>query len=291
MGVVLGMSMKRILVVLLAALLSVGCAAETVKGLGKPRGYVNDYAGVLDEPTRRGLETRCRALHDETTAQIAVVTIHRLEGGETAQHFTHELQETWGVGSKGTDLGVVMLFSIDDHKRWIEVGYGLEGALNDAKVGDIGRTMVPLLKQSRYGPAIEVGFEQVESAIRTELGKPRAVTPPDEVAADSPVVEVPVAAETGHSLWYTAFRLLPLLWVFVILGWIVYQVRRRRGPRRGSGGIGWGATAGTDNTPSRSDFSSESGSSSSDSSSSSSSSSDSSFDGGSSGGGGAGGDW
>ena len=47
---------------------------------------------------------------------------------------------------KASDRGVLMLFAVKDHKRRIEIGYGLEGILPDGKVGDIGREMVPYLR-------------------------------------------------------------------------------------------------------------------------------------------------
>ena len=63
-----------------------------------------------------------------------------------------------------------MVFAIKDRKRRIEVGYGLEGILNDAKVGDIGRSMVPQLQQGQYGPAILNGVQQIGNVIATDAG-------------------------------------------------------------------------------------------------------------------------
>ena len=61
-----------------------------------------------------------------------------------------------------------MILAINDHKRRIEVGYGLEGILNDAKVGDIGRAMVPWLQRGEYGPGLLEGEQQIANVIAAD---------------------------------------------------------------------------------------------------------------------------
>jgi uncharacterized protein len=63
-----------------------------------------------------------------------------------------------------------MLFAIQDHKRRIEVGYGLEGILPDAKVGDIGRSMVPALRAADYDRAVTSGVVQIANVISADAG-------------------------------------------------------------------------------------------------------------------------
>jgi uncharacterized protein len=74
-------------------------AAEKVEQLS-PQGYVNDFAGVIDAQSRQRVTTLCEELDQKADAQIAVVTIHTLEG-DTAQDFANRLFEKWGVGPKG----------------------------------------------------------------------------------------------------------------------------------------------------------------------------------------------
>jgi uncharacterized protein len=102
-------------------------------------------------------------------AQIAVVMIKTTEG-ETIEQFGNELFAKWKVGPKATDKGVLLLFAVQDRKRWIEVGYGLEGALNDAKAGDIGRAMVPNLRAGDYDGAVALGVAQVAQVIAQDAG-------------------------------------------------------------------------------------------------------------------------
>src|ERR1700709_109469 len=117
--------------------------AESVNSLPAPTGYVNDFAGVLSPSTIQGVDALCAQVDRKAHAQIAVVTIKTLEGDQSIEEFATQLEEKWKVGPKGTDRGVLMILVMTPRRGRIEVGYGLEGILNDAKVGDIGRSMVP----------------------------------------------------------------------------------------------------------------------------------------------------
>ena len=116
------------------------------------RGYVNDFAGVLNAPTVEQLTTLCSEVDQKAKAQITLTTIKSLEDDDV-QDFANHLFQKWGVGYKGTDRGAMVLLAVDDHKYWTEVGYGLEPILPDGKVGGFGRDMVPLLRQGDYDRA------------------------------------------------------------------------------------------------------------------------------------------
>ncbi len=152
-----------------------GARAESVKDLPKPTSYVSDFAGVMDPASKQAIEQIAGQVYSKAHATIVVVTVKSLDG-ETIEDFATELEDKWKVGPKGSDKGVLMLFAVQDRKRRIEVGYGLEGILNDAKVGDIGRSMVPQLQQGQYGPAIEAGVGQIAQVIATDAGV--TLTPP-----------------------------------------------------------------------------------------------------------------
>src|SRR6202034_1303584 len=137
-------------IVLLIFAPSAALTAESVNNLPAPAGYVNDFAGVLSPATKGNLEDLCTQVDRQAHAQIAVVTIKSLDNDQSIDEFATALEDKWKVGAKGTDRGILMLVVMNPRKYRIEVGYGLEGILNDAKVGDIGRTMVPALRQLDY---------------------------------------------------------------------------------------------------------------------------------------------
>jgi len=156
---------------LLAAAVGVSAAvawAERVEDLPQPTDYVSDYAHVLSPEAIARLDRICGQLdHSQANTQIAVVTIHTL-GGEDTPVYTNELEDKWKMGRKGSDRGVLVLLAVDDHKRWIDVGYGLEGILPDGKLGDIGREMVPYLQANDFDGAVTLAVGEVAQVIAAD---------------------------------------------------------------------------------------------------------------------------
>jgi uncharacterized protein len=157
-------------VVLLIFAPSVVLTAESVSTLPAPTGYINDFAGVLSSSTKLNLENLCTQVDRQAHAQIAVVTVKTIDGDQSIEEFATALEDKWKVGAKGTDRGVLMLFVMNPRRGRIEVGYGLEGILNDAKVGDIGRSMVPAAQRGDYNTAITLGVQQIAQIIATDAG-------------------------------------------------------------------------------------------------------------------------
>jgi uncharacterized protein len=178
----MGAVRSRWLHVLALALLlaSLPSRAERVSDLPRPSNYVSDFAGVLSPATRQSLDGLCGEVDHEAHAQIAVVTIKSLDG-DTIENFATQLEDKWGVGPKGSDRGVLLILAIQDRKRRIEVGYGLEGILPDAKAGEIGRAMVPDLRAGDYDAAVTLAVSQIAQIIAADAGvtlRPLAHAPP-----------------------------------------------------------------------------------------------------------------
>ena len=128
---------------LFCLLLQLACvaAAEDLKKI-QPTGYVTDLAGAIAADTKTRLEALCTELQQKTGAQMAIVTVHSLEG-QSVENYAVDLYKQLGVGSKQDNRGALLLVSPDERKYRIEVGYGLEPVINDARAGDAGRAMVP----------------------------------------------------------------------------------------------------------------------------------------------------
>jgi uncharacterized protein len=142
---------------------------QAVKDLPQPTGYVSDFAHVMSDSTKAQIEQVCGEVDREAHAQIAVVTIDTLNG-EPIQQYAVELENAWKVGQKGTDRGVIILFAVKDRKRFIETGYGLEGILPDGKVGDIGRQMVPMLRNNDFDSAVTLAVDEISQIIAQDAG-------------------------------------------------------------------------------------------------------------------------
>src|ERR1035437_5481607 len=170
-------TLRWLMVVVLLVSPARGTFGETVAGLPSPTGYVNDFAGVLTPDTRQSLEDLCTQVDHQAHAQIAVVTVKSMDpdkAGATPsiEEFATSLEDKWKVGKKGTDRGVLIIFVMNPlpvHGR-IEVGYGLEGILNDAKVGDIGREMKPILTNGDLNQGVSLGVREIAQDIAADAG-------------------------------------------------------------------------------------------------------------------------
>ncbi len=125
------------------------------------QGYVNDLAGIMDQNVKDRLESLTRLFERHTGNEIVVATIPSLEDS-TVEDYAVELFEKWGIGKKGQDNGVLILVAPHEKKMRIEVGYGLEGSINDALAGRIIRdTMVPWFQKEDFGAGILNGTTEV----------------------------------------------------------------------------------------------------------------------------------
>jgi uncharacterized protein len=133
----------------------------------KPVGdiYVQDFAGLLSDEQKAELNQFATQLEDGTTAQIAVLTIDTLEG-EDIEGFSNRAFREYELGSAEENNGVMLVIAMEEREMWVEVGYGLEGALPDGKVGRIlDEFTVPYMKQDAPDQAIlntmKVFYEEI----------------------------------------------------------------------------------------------------------------------------------
>jgi uncharacterized protein len=131
-----------------------------------PQGAVTDEAGVLDAKARAELGALLRDVEQQTSAEIAVVTVPSLDG-MTVEEYANRLFKAWGIGKKGRDNGVLVLVAPTEHKMRIEVGYGLEAVLPDGLAGQIVRTeCLPRFKEGDYARGLHDGVARVAAIVR-----------------------------------------------------------------------------------------------------------------------------
>lgn len=227
----------------------------------KPDRYVTDRAGVLQNAG--ALNERLASFERQTSDQILVYVDQHLPPDTTIEEMGSEAMRQWGVGQKGKDNGAILFVFVGDRKMRIEVGYGLEGSLTDAKSKSITSTVIkPEFQRGDFNAGINKGVDAMLATVRGEAYRGKGRTAAERHASSSGWILL---------LWFVLF--------FGITGVILWMIIR---------GIRSGAITFTPSTGSS--FSDSSSSSSSDSSDSSSSSS---FDGGggSGGGGGASDSW
>jgi len=133
------------------------------------RGFVNDYANVIDSTSEQQIEGAAQRVKEATGAEIAVVTVESVEPFADINEYSIELAEKWKVGEEGKDNGVIFLMSMKERQVRIEVGYGLEGAIPDGRAGEIlDETVLPHLKEGKFGTGFLAGTIEVAHEIARE---------------------------------------------------------------------------------------------------------------------------
>jgi uncharacterized protein len=218
--------------------------AEQVKDLPKPTDYVSDYAHVLSPEAVARLDSLCAQLdHSKANAQVAVVTVKSLDGLDSAD-FANQLEDQWKMGKKGSDRGVLVLLAVGDRKRRIEVGYGLEGILNDAKLGDIGRAMVPYLRAQDYDGAVLLAVGQVGQTIAADAGVTLTGQPVQPQRREHPKGISSIFLIVLLLIFFGGFGLLRLLFFLGVFSSIGRGGWGGGGPFIGGGGFGGGGAGG-----------------------------------------------
>src|SRR5438105_1124483 len=133
----------------------------------KPTHYVTDRAGVVTNA--KALDDKLAQFERDTSDQILVYVDQHLPPDTTIEEMGSEAMHKWGVGQKGKDNGAILFVFIADRKMRIEVGYGLEGALTDAKSKRIIETVIkPAFKRGDYETGISNGVDAMLATIRGE---------------------------------------------------------------------------------------------------------------------------
>ena len=126
--------MRRFILIILLTFSVCGLAQNIPEPSNPPR-LVNDFAKVLTVEQVTRLENELSEFARSTTTQIVVVTISSLDGYDIAD-YSFKLGEKWGVGQKGSNNGVVIVFKPktdrESDRVFVAVGYGLEGIIPDA---------------------------------------------------------------------------------------------------------------------------------------------------------------
>ncbi len=170
--------MKRtfLLTLFCTLLAALGCAAMTVDEVPNVHvadrtRYVSNPSGVLSDAAVARLDREIASIWNNTSAEVVVVAVDRIDDSMTPEEFATELFEKWGIGKGDKDNGLLILVSRDDRAAQIRTGYGLEGVLPDIVAGRILRNdMFPRFREGDY----DGGLEAAVSKINTILTDPVA---------------------------------------------------------------------------------------------------------------------
>jgi uncharacterized protein len=152
---------------LLAALAIESHAAEVIPP--KPDRYFNDYAGVVSKEAAHRFNERLAQFERDTSNQVVVAVVPKMQSDSDVADYTQRVAQAWGVGQKDRRNGVVLFVFTGDRKMFIQVGYGLEGALPDITAFDITENHIkPYFRVGDYEGGLATGIDLICKAILGE---------------------------------------------------------------------------------------------------------------------------
>lgn len=170
------MMMKKTLLLFCALTLALVAGARSVSDVpnvhvADATRYVSNPDGVLSEQAVTRLDSILADVWRTSSAEVVVVAVDNLDGEEPNDYAT-QLFESWGIGKKDKDNGMLLLISRGDRRAVLRTGYGMEGVLPDALCGRIIRNvMAPYYKEGDY----DSGTVAAVGAVSEILSKPEAV--------------------------------------------------------------------------------------------------------------------
>lgn len=251
--------MKRLTALLLLLVLLCGAAWAEVP-VPPLSARVTDLAATLDAQQIQTLESRLAEFEKSKGAQLAVLIVPTTQP-ETIEQYGIRVAEAWKLGRKGVDDGALLLVAKDDRALRIEVGYGLEGALNDATANRIvEEIIVPHFRRGEFYSGIDAGLAAMMKVVE---GEPLPVPQERTAATGSFDIEsmlfvafgavvvvggilrallgrLPAALLTGGGLGLIAWLTVAPLLVALLVGLMAFVFVLLGGARRGFGGHGGG---------------------------------------------------
>lgn len=200
--------------------------------------YVQDFANVLTETEKAELINLGRSIEDQTTAQVAVLTVPTI-GDLAIEDYANKAFRQYGIGSKEKDNGVLLVLAMNERKVRIEVGYGLEGRIPDAKAGRIlDEYAIPYLKNQQPNKAVTETFKALSNEVFAEYGIEGAQ---ETTPAPAPNQAVPSDEGIGIPSWLLIIVVLVVVFLdFKFFGgtltYLLLSIIGRGGGRGGGGG-------------------------------------------------------
>lgn len=198
---------------ILLALLLAGSGACFVNGAEvippKPQRYFNDYANATSVQVQQELDRALENLEKTDSTQIVVAIYPKMQSDSDIAEYTTRVAQSWGAGTKEKDNGAVLFVFIQDRKMYLQVGYGLEGAIPDITAKDITENRIkPHFRNGDYNAGLRAGVASIIQAARGEYqGTGRTA-----------------AGRGGNS----PLGFWPFL-VFFFVFWVVARTARKRG--------------------------------------------------------------
>ena len=134
-----------------------------------PAKYFNDYAQVVSADTAAQLNQTLENFERESSSQILVAVFPKMPSDSSVEDYTVRVARAWKAGQKEKNNGAVLFVFVQDHKVYLQVGYGLEGVLPDALCKRIiAEQITPLFKSGDFNGGLAAGVQSILAAVKGE---------------------------------------------------------------------------------------------------------------------------
>ncbi len=203
-----------------------------------PTRYFNDYAISVSPTTSFKLDKTLEDFEKETSTQILVVVYPKMQSDSSIEDYTVRVAESWKVGTKKNKNGAVLFVFVQDRKMFMQVGYGLEAVLPDARTKQIIEDEIkPHFKNGDYDAGLTAGVNAILQATKGEYKGTGRTVSPQKGRPKIPFI-------------FIIFILFIFMSLFRGSRSVGYNGRGRRSfgvfpfPMGGGGGGGWGSGGG-----------------------------------------------
>ena len=134
-----------------------------------PAAYFNDYAHAVSAGTAAQLDKTLEDFERQSSDQIVVAVFPKMQSDSSIEDYTVRVARSWQVGQKNKNNGAVLFVFVQDHKMFLQVGYGLEGVLPDALCKRIiDEQITPRFKAGDFDGGLTAGVQAILAATKGE---------------------------------------------------------------------------------------------------------------------------
>lgn len=223
----------RSLIMWLTVVLAFAGTAASAALPTRPEGPVYDGASIIPDAEEAALDAKLRAYNQATGRAVIVATVPKLDD-LPVEEYAQQLAESWEIGGKETENGVLLLVAPSERKLRIHAARGVQERLTDAMSGRIIRdTIAPQFKAGNMGGGILAGVDAVTAQLDLDPADAKAI-------AEAAAAAERERGDQGFPIGSIIF------WVILIVVFAgMFGGGRRRGARRSGinpGIVLWGVS-------------------------------------------------
>jgi len=196
-------------------LFSMFICAQTPSIPEKTNKYINDYANVIPDEKENDLALICKQAELKSSAQIVVVTTNAVPKDYPIETYSIDLANSWGIGQKGVNNGLLILICPENHKSRIEVGYGLEGILTDVQTS---RMQTEYFKPNFRKGDFFTGIQQCLSSIVSTID-------PEAIAQKKLYEEQ--QKKVAEEVFSSFLNVLMWLFISIVIGLLIFFTNKK----------------------------------------------------------------